>query len=109
MDLEATAKSDRLQYQKVKGIGTAKDFGGDPYIYYSNIIEDNNGAIWLTTWDQGVYKYDVKTIVNYPVKDGAAVVNLVSMYKDNQGNLWVGTPEHGAYKFNGTGFERFLP
>ncbi len=108
MDLEATAKSDRLQYQKVKGIGNAKDFGGDPYIYYSYIVEDNNGAIWLTTWDKGVYKYDGKTIVNYPVKDGEAVVNLVSMYKDNQGNLWVGTPEHGAYKFNGEAFERFL-
>lgn len=109
IDLEATAKSDRLQYQQVKGIGNAKDFGGDPYIYYSYIVEDNNGAIWLTTWDQGVYKYDGKTIVNYPIKDGGSVVNLVSMYKDNQGDLWVGTPDHGAYKFTGAAFERFLP
>jgi ligand-binding sensor domain-containing protein len=69
------------------------------------IVEDNNGNIWLTTWSQGVYKYDGKNITNYTVKDGTKDVNLVSMYKDNQGNLWLGTPENGVFKFNGNKFE----
>jgi len=105
-DLKKTARSDRLSYQKTNGIGNAKDFGGDDYIYYSHIIEDNHGDIWLTTWDQGVYKYDGKNITNYPVKDGSKNVNLVSMYKDNQGNLWLGTTENGVFKFNGATFEK---
>jgi ligand-binding sensor domain-containing protein len=108
-NLEETAKSDRLQYRQITGIGNKQAFGGDEYIYYSHIIEDNQGAIWLTTWSQGVYKYDGKTITHYPVKDGLKDINLVSMYKDNQGNLWLGTPENGTFKFNGTAFERFRP
>lgn len=108
-DWEETAQSDRLKYQKITGIGDAQAFGGDDYIYYSCILENNNGDIWLTTWDQGVFKYDGKNITNYPVKDGLKNVNLVSMYKDNQGNLWLGTTENGAYKFNGSTFEKFRP
>ncbi len=108
-DFDKTTKSDRLQYQKINGIGNAKIFGGDEYIYYSYILEDNKGNIWLTTWDKGVYKYDGSSITNYSVKDGLKDVNLVSMYKDNQGNLWLGTPENGAFKFNGNTFEKFKP
>lgn len=108
-DLEETATSDRLKYQKVSGIGNAEVFGGDDYIYYSHIVEDNAGNIWLTTWSQGVFKYDGVNITHYPVKDGDKDVNLVSMHKDKEGNLWLGTPENGAYRFEGTGFEKFVP
>ena len=108
-DIEKTAQIDRLQYQKIKGIGNADIFGGEEYIYFSYINEDNNGSLWLTTWDQGVYKYDGNNIIHYSVKDGNKDVNLVSMYKDNQGILWLGTPDNGAFKFNGNSFERFNP
>lgn len=109
VNVDETAKSDRLKYQKVDGIGNAKIFGGDAYIYYSYIVEDKNGNIWLTTWDKGVYKYDGTNITHFSVKDGLKDVNLVSMYKDNQGDLWLGTPESGVFKFNGNTFERFRP
>jgi ligand-binding sensor domain-containing protein len=109
INIEETAKSDRLVYQKINGIGNADIFGGDEYIYYSHIVEDNQGAIWLTTWDQGVFKYDGETITHYPVKNGSKDINLVSMYIDNQGDLWLGTPENGVYKFNGRSFEKFRP
>lgn len=56
-----TEISDRLQYQKINGIGDAEIFGGDDYIYYSYIVEGNTGDLWLTTWDKGVYRYDGKT------------------------------------------------
>ena len=109
IDMEKTTESDRLVYQKINGIGNADIFGGDEYIYYSHIIEDNQGDIWLTTWDQGVFRYDGKSITHYPVKKGPTDVNLVSMYKDNQGDLWLGTPENGVYRFNGNTFEEFRP
>jgi len=108
-DIDKTEKNDRLQYQKINGIGDAEIFGGDDYIYYSYIVEGNTGDLWLTTWDKGVYRYDGKNITHYPVKDGNKDVNLVSMYKDNQGILWLGTPENGAFKFNGNTFEKFKP
>jgi hypothetical protein len=108
-DFDKTTKSDRLQYKKSQGIGNVKIVGGDEYIYFSYIVEDNNGHIWLTTWDTGVFKYDGKNFTNYSVKDGTKNVNLVSMYKDNQGELWLGTPDNGTYKFNGNTFEKFNP
>lgn len=108
-DFDKTAKSDRLQYRKAKGIGNAKTFDGDEYVYYSYIKEDKAGNIWLTTWDKGVYKYDGKKIRNYVVKDELKDVNLVSMYTDKEGNLWLGTLENGVFKFNGNTFERFKP
>lgn len=109
VNMEETAVSDRLKYQKINGIGNVEIFGGDEYIYYSYILEDNNGDVWLTTWDKGVFKYDGENITHYSVMDGSKDINLVSMYKDNQGDLWLGTPENGAYKFNGKTFEKFRP
>jgi ligand-binding sensor domain-containing protein len=109
VNMEETAKSDRLKYRKINGIGNAEIFDGDEYIYYSYILEDDKGDIWLTTWDKGVYRYDGENIKHYSVKDGLNDINLVSMYKDRQGNLWLGTPANGAYKFNGNTFERFRP
>lgn len=104
-----TANSDRLKYEKVPGIGNAVIFDGDEYIYYSHIVEDDNGHIWLTTWSQGVYKYDGTNITHYTVKDGSKDVNLISMYKDKQGDLWLGTPENGVFKLKGNVFERIMP
>jgi ligand-binding sensor domain-containing protein len=108
-DFEMTTKSDRLQYHKTAGIGNKHFFDGDEFVYYSHIVEDNSGNIWLTTWDQGVYKYDGKNITNYLVKDGSNDVNLISMYKDKQGNLWLGTLDNGTFKLNGNTFEKFKP
>ncbi len=108
-DFEKTRNSDRLQYQKTNGIGNKHLFGGDEYIYYSYILEDKEGNIWLTTWDKGVYKYDGKTIINYAVNEDNKIINLVSMYFDKKGNLWLGTPENGVFKFNGDAFEKYTP
>lgn len=106
-DFEQTKKSDRLQYTKTAGIGDKQIFNGDDYIYYSYVVEDNDGNIWLTTWDQGVYKYDEKNIIQYDVKAGTQDVNLVSMYKDRQGVLWLGTMDNGVFRFDGKTFVRF--
>jgi ligand-binding sensor domain-containing protein len=104
-----SVESGKIRYKKIEGIGKAKTFSEDEYIYYSYILEDKKGNIWLTTWDKGVFKYDGKNITHYSVQTGSKDINLVSMHKDNQGDLWLGTPENGAYKFNGNTFEKFRP
>lgn len=108
-DEEKTGKSDRLLYDRLGGVGNAEIFGGDECIYFSHIVEDDEGNIWLTTWSQGVYRYDGDTITHYAVTDNQEKVNLVSMYKDRQGLLWLGTSNNGVFRFNGTSFERFHP
>jgi ligand-binding sensor domain-containing protein len=116
LDKAKTDQSDRLQYEKVEGIGYEDVFGGDKYIYYSHIVEDNQGMIWLCTWDQGIYRYNpfvdksnANSIIHYPVQDKGKDVQVVSLYKDQQGSVWLGTPDNGVFKLQGTTFERFSP
>lgn len=59
------------------------------------INEDKNGNLWFGT-DQGVYKYDGKTFVNYTQKDGLSHVDITrkGILVDKSGMIWVGT--HGG-------------
>jgi ligand-binding sensor domain-containing protein len=108
-DFEKTEYSDRLVYKKTASIGDTTVFGGDALVYFSHIVQDMKGDIWLTTWDQGVYRYDGVRIERYDVKDGQVPAHLISMYKDRAGGLWLGTLASGVFKYNGKTFERFRP
>lgn len=115
-DFEQSKLQGKLQYEKTDLIKESPLFDKEKSIYYSHIVEDNNGDIWLTTWAQGVFKYrpspdkSIKPILTkYDVKKGNEIVNLVSMYKDNQGKLWLGTMDNGVYYFNGNSFVPFNP
>lgn len=93
-----------IEYTKEKGIESLKAPNGDPFVYFMSSVEDNNGDLWMATYDSGVWRYDGKNVVHYPIG-----ITSYSIYKDHQGNLWLGTHEAGAYKFNGKTFEKFIP
>ncbi|CAL2094878.1 histidine kinase [Tenacibaculum sp. 190524A05c] len=63
---------------------TEKD--GLPDIEFYDVVEDNNGFIWLAA-NKGLFRYDGKTFKNYthPQKKGLSVFNLQF---DKQGRLW---------------------
>lgn len=98
-----------INYKREKGIENVKSTEGKDRIYFMSVVEDDNGDLWMLTFEQGVWRYDGKTINHYSVKDGDIDIKLFSIYKDKQGNLWLGTNESGVYKFNGTTFEKFKP
>lgn len=80
------------------------------YDYFMSGFEDSNGDFWLATFGTGIWKYNGKTMINYPVmKAPGRIATVYSIYKDRQGNLWLGTHTGGAYKFNGNDFEKFRP
>lgn len=100
-----------VTYAKEKGIGRFYNQregspDGDDYLA---AVKDNNGALWIVTYMNGVWCYDGKKLTHYPVKDGDKTITIFSIYKDHQGVLWLGTHESGVYKFNGKTFERFKP
>ena len=105
----AAQSSGEIVYTRESGIDLAGTSLKDKYIYFMSIAETEDGDLWLATYDQGVWRYDGKTIKHYPVKDGDKNVTLFTISKDNRGDLWLGTHAAGAYKFNGTAFERFRP
>ena len=98
-----------INYKKENGVGYSNENGEIDFPYFMSIIEDNNGDLWMVTYDEGVWRNNGKELIHYPVKDGGTNVLLFSIYKDNQGGLWLGTHNNGTYKFNGESFERFNP
>ena len=95
-------------YVKEKGIGSLdgkKD--GDLIAIIS--MEKDNDDLWMATYNQGVWRYNVRDITHYPVKYNGKDITVFSIYKDNYGGLWLGTHENGTYKFNGKTFESFRP
>lgn len=71
------------------------------------VNEDDNGNIWIGTYDAGVWRYDGVTLTNYTTKDGLISNTINTIYKDNNGTLWFGTDGAGVCKFNGTSFSAF--
>ncbi len=98
-----------IKYEREKGIENIKSSNGNDGVYFMSAINDDDGNLWMATYDQGVWCYDGKTTKQYLVKDGAENATLFSIYKDRQGALWLGTHAAGAYKFNGRNFEKFVP
>jgi len=91
-----------LNYKKEKGIENATD--GD---YFLSAVKDRNGDLWLATLGDGVWHYDGKKRVHYPVRVGNESIWISSIYRDRQDNLWLCTQQHGVWRFNGKAFEKF--
>lgn len=96
-------------YTREKSIGSLDGKKDSNLNEYLSIAKDNNNELWIATYSDGIWHYNGKNIVHYPVKDGTTDITVFSIYKDNNGDLWLGTHETGVYKFNGQTFERFKP
>ena len=77
--------------------------------YYLAIIADDNGNLWMLTYENGLWKNDGNDLIHYPVNNADNDVKLLSIFNDNQGVLWLGTERSGIFKFNGKSFEKFQP
>lgn len=97
-----------ITYDKQEGIEATKQqvYMTLPY-YTSAIIDNESSALWMTNYNEGVWKYDGKNLTQYRIKDGETDVLIVSVYKDKQGKLWLATDNAGVYIFNGKAFEKF--
>ncbi|MDP1744359.1 MAG: two-component regulator propeller domain-containing protein [Bacteroidota bacterium] len=99
-----------IEYEKIKGIESLQQQVKIELPYFNSAVTDNeNGDLWMTNYNEGVWKYDGKNLSNYRIKDGETDVLIISIYKDKQGILWLGTDNAGVYKFNGKTFEKFRP
>lgn len=101
-------KNKQTFYSREKSVGNLDGKQDGDFYEYLSIAKDNNNEIWIATYMNGVWRYNGKNIVHYPVQDGTKDISIFSIYKDNNGDLWLGTHENGAFRFNGTTFERFM-
>ena len=83
------------------------DGNKDSKVYYSKLIVDDLGDIWLGTYGNGLWSKDGKSSdfkrVNV-LNDGDVELpnnlNILSMHLDKKNRLWVGTFGEGLYKLN---------
>jgi ligand-binding sensor domain-containing protein len=97
-----------VTFKKESGIGYLNKTNKMEFPFFLSITEDNKGNLWMATYENGVWKYNGKELIHYPVKDGETDVLLFTIYKDNKGVLWLGTHNAGVYTFNGHSFEKFI-
>lgn len=95
-----------ITFKKENGIGFLNKTNKMEFPFFLSVTEDNKGNLWLATYEEGVYKYNGKELIHYPIKDGETDVLLFTIYKDNKGALWLGTHNAGVYKFMEKTFER---
>ena len=95
-------------YEKLKAVDLPSEFTKDKLRYFNAGIADKDGNLWMTTYGNGVWKYDGKTLTKFEVKKGTENVLLISIYQDNNGTIWLGTDNDGVYKQNGDNFEKYV-
>lgn len=98
---------EKVAYTREDGIDV--NLSGGEEVYFQGALADAQGDLWFSPWGGGIWRYDGKTMTNYPVKDDGKDTQVVSIFKDNGGAMWLGTPTAGPYRFNGEGFEKFRP
>lgn len=92
-----------IRYNRLPGIKSHESKNR----YYLSMVADDNGNLWMLTYENGIWKKDGNDLVHYPIKDASNTIKPLSLYEDNQGVLWVGTERSGVFKFNGESFEKF--
>lgn len=68
------------------------------------IQEDAEGNIWFGDRDTGAWKYNGKTITNYPISQSQSMIRTI--YKDNNNNLLFGLADGSIFNFNGKTFQK---
>lgn len=69
-----------------------------------SIGEDGAGHIWFGTVEQGAWRVDGESLVQFTEQDGLTTQGVMAVYGDRRGDLWLGGK--GVYRFNGESFDR---
>lgn len=92
-------------YRRLKSIGNFDEKKDSNLKEYLSIAKDNQGNLWIATYENGVWKYDGHKVKHYSVQENGKDIHLFYIYKDSNGDIWLGTHENGLWKLNG---ERFI-
>lgn len=100
--------STEIDFEKEEGVGYLGEENEKEFPFFLSITEDDEGNLWMVTYDNGVWKYNGDELIHYPIRDDETEVLLFTIYKDQSGALWLGSHNAGAFKFNGKTFEKMF-
>lgn len=70
--------------------------------------EDSAGNLWIGTIDNGLWKYDGTTLVNYTTENGLPGNSVWTIIKNNKGELLVVTDGEVVSRMEGDKFEKLM-
>lgn len=80
------------------------------------MIEDKDGNVWFGTWNNGIYRYNGKTLDNFLNSNnqeynlGRNKQLILDILQDRNGNLWFSSWNGGGvWRYDGKEFKNFLP
>lgn len=71
-----------------------------PHSAIKAICEDQNGFLWIGTWNQGLYRYDIKKNQWYNMPKFNDINSAHCLFMDENNTLWVGTWGKGIYRID---------
>lgn len=69
-----------------------------------SILEDSKGNYWFGSWNQGVCRFDGKTLTYFTKKDGLSDNQIRSIHEDRNGVVWF----EGGFGISGFDGERII-
>lgn len=78
---------------------TVKELSNNIMVVY----QDTKNNYWFGSWQDGLYKYDQKSIIHYTTKNGLPSNRVEEIKEDKQGNLYFNTSK-GLCEYNGNRF-----
>ncbi len=92
------ADTDILNERIAKG-DTVKELGSNIMLVY----QDKKNNYWFGSWQDGLYRYDGKTILHFTTKSGLPHNRIEEIKEDNSGNIYINNSK-GISKFDGQSF-----
>ncbi len=81
--------NDEITFDKIAPI----DSTGSQFI--SSILEDENGILWISTYDKGVYCFkNGKIVYHFEINDAKSII------QDHEKNIWISSLKEGVYKIS---------
>lgn len=62
-----------------------------PYRKVRHVYEDTKGIFWISTYEEGIIRYDGKTFTAITVEDGLADNTVLSAVEGKDGSMWIAT------------------
>lgn len=106
-DYRTTNGSNYLNYQKKPGMSGLEKINPEEIPYYMSSVLDDQGDLWMVTYDDGVYQYIDKKLIHHPFSQNNQKVLFYSIYIDKLEKIWVISHNNGLFIYNGIGFEKF--
>lgn len=92
-------KNENANVIDITKVGTVNELGKNIMLVY----QDKKNNYWFGSWDDGLYKYDGKTIFHFTTKNGFLNNRIDEIKEDSSGNVYFNTSS-GIIKFDGANF-----